>query len=491
MKTKTKLITISLLVCLLFSLTVPLNANWTTTETIIDVENVTLDTDEGGIVSNNNVIFYEEELDRWYILYVKDTDSYDFHPYYSYSDSGDLSTWNNGGVFTHLSPVWLRRTSWNNLVGGYVSWTYDNENNLGHIIALNDHTSVGNVNFRYSNFTINVITGAIEFGNMLVIQALTGTINGQVDIVLSHSNLPIIALSGYFNGDEYCRVWICDSIDGFNGDWVSVYYQPTTQNSQVSLIPTGNNSCIAIYSDNLINNPLHYYSITFGVTANSSGDGTVFSDNSLWKYSTTTTAKFSTFGVAYNITHGLVTYCATDYNAYVFLFDFETETKTDEYCIDDTGTSANIKAFNGGVFETNEAFVTYYTTRFSTSDHDVRANEYHTPLYEGYFNTTNNGAILDDYTTDYSTYSGFGMNTARMTDDNGVNLIMLHGVNGQYVSITYWQPQGEYSEPEPEPEPEIFEPYYVDSNGFFIVGFIICSIFIFVFAVKIKYGNRR
>ena len=439
-------------------------ADWSTTGTIVNVENVALDTEQGGIVSSNSVIFYEEELDRWYILYVKDIESDDFQPYYSYSDSGNLSSWNNGGAFYHLSPNRLRRSTWQNLAGGYVSWVYDNENNLGHIVAVSDHTATTYAGFRYSNFTINIETGAVEFGSAKDILALTGTTYVQVDICLSQNNLPIIALGGSYNSNYYSYAWICDSIDGYNGNWQGVYYQPQYSNSQISVIPTGNTSCIIINSDNYANNPLRYYSIDFGITSNSSGQGTIFSENSLWRYDLSNNIDVSTFGVAYNSTHGLITYCAVDYNAYAFLFDFETLTKTDEYLIDNTGDAGHIKAFNGGVFETNEAFVTYYTTRFATENHDVRISEYHNALYEGYFAI--NGAILDDYTTDYSSYSGFGMNTARMTDGNGINLIMLHGIDGQYIAVTYWNPEGEYVY---IPEGEI-EADFIDYNLLFILG---------------------
>ena len=320
-----------------------------------------------------------------------------------------------------------------------------------------------------------------------------GSCYPTIDICLSQNNLPIIGYAGIIETGDI-NAYFCDSIDGYNGNWNM--FNSTSGlggGSTVALIPTGNTTVLLIAIETDADGVLRVLEVESGITANSTAFIN-FSDSVLEQHNYYIGLDDNMgVGFSWNTTHGFISYCeGTQGDAMTFSFDFETLTRSDEIKYYDNGGSGFLGAYGGVTVHNNEPFVTCQKTAYVVSyPQSVIGNEYHDSLYDGYHNISASDFILESYALDWLDYSPHGINTAKTTDSDGNCVIMI--AYSAYVCVTYFNVNGEYeySEPEPEPEPEVFEPYYVDSNGFFIVGFIICSIFIFVFAVKIKYGSRR
>lgn len=468
---------------------VGVKADWVASDVVYDVENISSANEVSEWSSSSNQIFYVNSSDQWYILYADDLGTNDYSLKYSFSDVGDITTWNNGGVITSTK---IRDASYTGLAVGYqFAWVYSENNSIGHLVYLEDATVISHGLF-YQNFTITGGGGLIFGSERELVDHDGGNVYGSVDIALAQtSEYPIIGYGGYWGIDYYTYGIICNSNDGYNGFWDWVYYQPQYHITAVSIFPTGSRSCIIINGDGSTENPLLYFAIDFDSTSNSSGGGSVFSDNSLDRYDCLNNQDVVWFGINYNTTHGAVHYSATDYNSYAFIFDFATITKTDEYKTSYGGGSNTFTTWNGLGIQDNEFFSVM--ERRDATNKDVFGNEYHNSLYDGYFNYTAEEYILEDYSSlAWSEYSGSPVNTARMTDNNGVCLIMVE--NGAFVSVTYWTIDGEYApteEPEPEPEVPYDWGYYVDEMGWFVlIGFIV-MIGVFALGMKIKYESRR
>lgn len=487
-KPNKKIVVIVLISVLLMTLTftVSIKADWTEDNVLTNVENLLwLYNDQNGIDSYNNQIFYEEDIQRWYILYSYDASSIDIYLRYAYSDVDDISSWTTGGTITGIGYI---RTIPH---GGQppntqYAWCYDNENDLGHLVFALDYSASTPYGLKYRNFTIDSGTGSITFGSVkeLITQS-SGNCFPSVDIALSYSNLPIIGYGGYYymdgNACSNCTTLICDSTDGYNGNWEAVYFTQIEGYSAPVIIPTGNESCITINLSLGTDNPAKYYEIDFNSPSNSSGTGTSLTSDSVatYNYANSLTDVWG-FGVTYNTTHGFITYCNTSFDAQVFWFDFETMTISSEYNI--ATYPAYYYASNCITMNNNEAFVIcQYTTPITTFDRDILCCEMVDSSYEGYFNVSATDYILEDYTTTWSNYSPKGITVSRHSNSENVSLLMVH--NGEYVSVTSTEVIGEFATEEPIEEPE------VENNLIFIFGGVATFLIIFWLIIKAKKGD--
>lgn len=458
---KRVIIAFSLVLLMIFAYGIGLQTvkgDWITTATLTDVEATFTTSDADGISSNNNLIFYDSLYDRWYILWTDDLGgTNDFIAKYAFSDTGDITSWNSGG---NVPTNYLTTNSPKTLATSRVAWCFDNVNRIGHFCCADYDTGV-----QYMNFTIEV-GGGLTFGSLRTVWSDSATLYGGVDMCTGHDYKPMFVYGGYIDSTFQTVGFGCDSIDGYNGQWTKVYFRPVFGRNYPSIIPTGNRTCIIIASDAFTETPLRYYEIDFDSTSNSTGTGTLFTDGSLYRWDLLNDCDLLSYGVGYNSTHGVVSYCPTDGDLWAFVFDFDTMTKSDEYCVDDSGNSgAGWKCwFSGAVFETNEPFVGYMYWFSATTARDIRGNEYFQTGYEGYFNTSAHQDILTDYSSVYSNYHGSGGNQARMTDANGLNLYMV--VDNTYVAVTSWTVEGQYPTPEP---PEETESFSVDNSLIFII----------------------
>jgi len=415
----------------------PVIADITINDVFYNVENIVAQSNPHSYWSNQQ-IFWAEDEDRWYIIYPFDVSGTDqFLIKYSYSDSGDPTSWNNGG-YTGGGMDQIRNTPISGMyVSAQVCWVYDNENDLGHYFYYADFSMGASVGCYYRNFTIDV-GGSLSWGNKRELQdVMTGTTYGSVDIALSHSGLPIVAFGGFYSSDYHTWGSICDSIDGYNGAWTTIQYQPTMGHQSISVIPTGDQSCVLISSNASAANPLKMFEIDFTSTSNSSGTGTTFSDRNVQR----DTGYSSHHAVSYNSTHGCVNYIdASDLYNYVFIFDFDTMTRSTEYLADDYDGGEIWTLRSPGVsVNGNEFFTTCQTARATSEAKDIRANEYHNPSYDDYFNSSAAEVIVDDFTTSSIIY---GMCTSRMTDDD--DRALVKSGNGVYVGVAYVIFEGEY-----------------------------------------------
>lgn len=435
MKKSNKIVIGLAVILTLVILAFPVFGTWTTPNTFYDVENVNLDGEATGITSCNSLSFYQESSQRWFILYTFDAGSNDFGLKYSYSDPNDWTAWNNGGTLNIGN--YMTTNNGADLASGMCAWCYDNENEIGHLIYLRFIATNG---VYYRNFTIS--GGSIVLGSEKGLLVNAFVAYGSVDICLSFDNRPICAYGGWYN-PYHSWACICDSTDGYNGAWSYVEFQPNFLGGGTAIIPTGTDSCILLRTDHAVSNPIYQFTIEFGVTSNSTGGGTPFTDNSLWRYDLTNNVDIDSFSVAYGEDHFLVIYTASDGDCYAFVVDYETLTKSDEYLVDDRGDgSSGIKmAMVGGIWSNDEPFVTYMDWWSASQNKSMWACEWDQAGYDGYFNTSAHSEILANWTTGYSVYSGWGANTARMLDANGGNLIMIH--DGDYIAVTMWYPIGD------------------------------------------------
>lgn len=435
----------------------------------------------GGVTSgSSNQNFYDDEGDRWYVFYCYLSGS--VYPYYSYSDVGDTSSWNNGG-----NSFYGIDSSFANDMKPYYDFAvyYDQENNLGHLCV-----GVRNVGeLYYKNFTISV-GGSLTFGNAIKLYDASATVPISTDIVTDGTHI-YIATSGYITG-QYSAVFICDSTDGYNGAWTFYLWKPhASYRTATNIIPLGDNKVMQITANGELASPLRYKIIEYGVTANATGDaGTVLTDSNCYQYNGMNNNKIVSFGSAYNLTHAGIAYSdSSDKDLWAFIFDFETITKTDEYLAFDNGASYITPCADMTII--NNEFFAFCVDGFPSNgaDKDLILTEQHNPSYEGLFNTTGAVILIEDFDSDDWDYTYLGASITSHYNNDGEILVFYE--NGDNCMATSSLLVGETFEIE-EPEETPFDwGYYIDSIGWFLlVGFIVV-IAIFVLSMKIKYDSKR
>lgn len=378
--------------------------------------------------SSSSHIFYHAGLDRWYVFYGFLTGGY-VYPYYSYSDSGDPSTWNAGGNTMYgISNSWATHVK-----PPYQFSVYYNETqNLGHL-AVN-LLSAGEIYYR--NFTIT--TGSIDFGSIVKIEDEGAVVSNSLDIYADSSRV-YFGTVGYLDGDYRACLWVCADLDGYNSAWQKYYWKPfdvTGYKATTALMPMNNGSILQFVANAQLASPLQYKMITPSVTSNSSSTGTTFSDNNVLQVYESSQYYFTSWGLAYTEDYGCIVYAdhSTENEAYAFIFDFETMTKSDEYLAFNF-TSSNL-AISCGASVHNEEFFVSAIDAFDNdvTDKDYYITEYQATGYNGYFNYTGAVKVLDDYTNDWQ-YTGLGSSMYKYADlSNGT--ILLLSENNDYAVIT-------------------------------------------------------
>lgn len=421
-------------------------ADFTFPDSYVDVETVNWSSDQSGINSYCNQVFYHNASDRWYIIYAYDASSHDYNLRYSYSDSGDLSSWNNGGTIAGSSYLRTVQRSLQ-MVSAQYAWVYDNENEIGHLVKAEDDSSGGTYGLHYQNFTINNSTGVITFGSIRGLYTQTsGSCYPACDIALSQSNRPIISYTGIIDiGSGEAVVYLCDSINGYSDNWNAVQYTSGLGGgASITQIPTGNTSCLSITLDVDAVSPANYLYIDFGVTSNGSSPSQL-TDNSLNRHGYLNGVDdIYGFGSSWNTTHGFIAYCDSSNDAYAFYFDFETLTFSDEVMYFES-TGGQIGGHNSIVVNNNEAFLINKIWTTSNTNQDLEGTEMYNATYEGYFNSSTTQTVLDDYFNIYYDYCPLGVNMGKFTDNDDNTVIMI--ARGNEVSVTYWNVEGEFTTP--------------------------------------------
>ena len=436
----------------------------------------TLDSYFPPVASWNNHICYDNEGDRWYIIYAKDDGDW-IYPVYAYSDSGDLTTWNTDSFNSY--PIINDAHIGDLVFGSKVASVYDNENNIGHVI----HSSVPMTFFYYFNYTI-AEGGALVRGELLTFHNPSGAYTyDNVDICLSQDNKPMIVIN-YYKAGMNIYSFLCDSIDGYNGNW-EIWHStdiPTSRNL-VSIIPTGNTSALIMYASAYTSGSLQAQKIIYGTTLDNSAFS-AFSDESVNQHQVYTSVEYTVhYGSSYNTTHGCISYEAeSDNDVYTFIFDFETLTKTGEYLTDEN-IATDTLGWCGVTMDDNEFFTVCQESASGSIYQDLKYNEQHVTGFSP-FNKTQADFILEDF--EYGNYqwgkpiciSKFSIN----------NLSLIAFVYNEDLYITYGIFEGEYAEGEEEeegPTPDTF-----DWSGIKWILALIVAIIIISFAIYVKGGKR-
>lgn len=458
-------------------------ASWTSPDTVVTIDNINSSAWTGGTASSSNQIFYSTSKNRWYMLYAKYTGGgKDHYGYYAYSNEGDLTYWNNGGVCTGK----IRASSYSGASCGYsLAWDYDNVNEIGHLVYLRDYTSGTPYGLYYRNFTI-ASNGALDFGTVRTLYAQSSlTFQGGIDLCLSHNGKPMISFIGNWFNNARIYAIMCNSINGYSDSWTWILHTSgVAYISCSSIMPTGNSSCVLFRQSGT--NPIKVYPIDFTSTTNESITVTIFSDLNVETEVLTNNNYVWYYGISYNLTHGLVHYSdASSKDAFAYLFDFETMTRTSEEKTCNFGDGSAYRcAWTGGTFHDNEAFTTNYNKVELAIPHDIWGNEYHNPAYDGFFNVSSGGPIANDYhSLAESSYNGAPMTTSRFCSPEGTNVIGCT-TPSYTVSVTWWTVEGEYGEP-PPPIPQII-PWNMAMLFMFMVGsgMLILGPMLFFFMVK-------
>ena len=452
-------------------------ANFTFNGTLYNVED---DADGGGGWSSHSQSFYCEENDRWYILYPVDSSVNYFVGYYSFTDSGNLTTWNNGGAITGLLVQTVqnfpKRTS-------LLSWTYDNNNSLGHIVYVDTVATTLN----YKNFTIDV-DGSIIGGSVKILPP-SFCYYGVVDICLDPNGIPMISVFTYTGADHFACGYICDSSDGYNEEWTLTYFDPYPTQTYGSImgIPLGESTLLIVAQSLTAQSPLRAFKIENGVTSNSSGQGTIFSDNSVHFSNSGVSYNYNVYGFmgcSWNSTHGTIQYCDySTHNPFIFSFDFDTLTRDIEYQIGTEGESSYWGIWNGVTVNNEEFFsvTLWYATGSTYSSLVANENFYNSQVW----NSTQ--IVLDEFEDEYG-WHYIGTCTSRFTDTNNNTLVLTH-LDGVFdgVAVTFITCNGFIEEGNGNGN-GLEDPF--DWSGIKWILALIVAIIIFSFAVYIKGGRR-
>jgi len=384
--------------------------------------------------SGHDQSFYNSEADRWYALYPVQYSAGNYRLYYSYTDSGNYTTWTSGGAFTDAVLVASLAVDGCPVVSAWGSWVFDPENDLGHCAYYGRDDDA----LYYFNFTVNVVSGLLENGDEVALyDTASSGFKASVDICLDSNNYPMIAFTPPIDVTFQNWVLICDSTDGFNGAWEVGYFDPGfTGRQQSTIIPMGSQKAMIISQDLTTENPLKYAIFEAGSITNGTS-GTNFSDDSVWRASTSN-VYIGGIGVNYNSTHGCVAYTATTSDEVVaFVFDFLTLTKSDEYPI--TSGMSNVVANPMVAVHDNEFFV--LCVESCLVNPDLYISEYHNASYGGFFNESQRIKLLDNF-ADATTSMYLGSTVSRSTDDDGNVLILTE--DGSYASCVFVTLTGEY-----------------------------------------------
>ena len=406
-------------------------ANITSNYTEYAVQDAHANNDGGVTCSSSNHIFYSENVNRWYVIYETDN-----AVYYSYTDEDDFTAWNNGGIISYsLGGGWVNYMK----PPYYFSIYYDENNSLGHY-AFSKGFSYGEI--YYKNFTLNE-DGSFNLGESNKIYDRDGSVSNTIDIYADNNNI-FIGFAGNI-GEYSSGIFYCDSTDGYNGNWKALYFVPFGIHYKANmLIPVNETGKILqVVGNAMVTNPLRYMLWDIETSENSSSTGTIFTDNNAYQFIGLNSYKIMSFGGSYNETHGCVAYTdESSLDAYAFVFDFETLTKTDEYRYM-SNDSSNID-LNADVTMHNNEFFAYCVSAFpsDSSNKSMYITEYHNPSYDSYFNETGAVNVLLNYTYGDWSYTYCGASISQFTDKYD-NSLMLYE-KGDWAYVAYCGVEGEY-----------------------------------------------
>lgn len=353
--------------------------------------------------SNNHRVFYNEDSQRWYFLYDKDGSSapYYVNLAYYYSDSGDPSTWNDGGTLITALSYWQTSTmAVQCQTSNMASWVYDNTNDIGHLAYVK--YTAGHPVLYYINFTF-LGGGAVSLGDSRIVwdNGTLSTNKGTVDICLTWDQKPVIVYGGCSGTPYNYFVDIIYNVDGNLYDGALTWYtdNPPVDYSRnhVSIMPTGNDSIIFLSTDSAVARLLYGAKITLGSTTNGSYTWEQFSDEALFVDQAPHDLWVVTYSSSYNTTHGFISYTRdSDHTLVSSVFDFATLTFSDEYeAIDYSSSVTTDWNFASGLcLDDNEPFVTSVVS-YGSYYAKCYINEYHQTGYTSYFNVSAQANVTD------------------------------------------------------------------------------------------------
>lgn len=435
----------------------------------------------GDFNCNNNAVsasatslqscFYHNATDRWYVIYVNQYNSGDFRFDYSYSDSGDITSWNAGGELKQIVYSWNPSTA--PKLNYFQAWCYDNINEIGHLVRA--YINTGNV--YYNSFSIDEETGVITESSDTLIMTTLQYHYQAVDIAFDINGYPIIATCEDGNGatTEVPNVFFADSINGSEATWTNTYSAGIFSNyCSVSIIPTNDTqSAYVIIQDLEATNPLKYWFVESGVTANGTTPSTISTYNA-WRHVTSSGGfRCGSTSVSYNQTHGVISYTKeTDYDGQVIIFDFETTT-TEEYTARETDSFSPVTVMN------NNEFFMLCCDEWATTE-DLYGTEQHNASFpDSIFNASANMFLVDD--CGLADTSSRGLNGgSRFTDTQNRTAYLTD--SGDNIYITFVNCEGEYAYVESE-ETEASE---IEYTTLFLFGGVATFLIIFFLIIKAR-----
>ena len=439
-------------------------------------------------------ILYINSVNRWYIFYNQyDSATGNMYLKYSYSNLGDITSINNGGQCSHSLISNAEASDYIYIqYGNWFSVLHDENNNIGHFFYARNY--YGQINdLYYRNFTISG-DGSLTFGSAILLfesQAASNKI--FVNAHLGNDSIPVLCVEGYWDTEKYIQMWKFDNYQVYSSSWecITVGYNVISSVHNTEIIPFGNeeNCYLIVSASAYADEPLYYAKFDFDTATNGSVSLTSgFSVNTVnWEYCyDSARPSQSYFGISFNSTHACIAYSeggSNHYKVYAFLYDFETETKSNEYLC--------LEGFEGEylypdvVIDENEFFVFAYREGLTTSNDSIIANEYSRNGLSP-FNVTNQKTVVSDIDShdfqpcfSISSFTNEGETVFIFSDD----LPSFESINYGYGAI-----EGEYGEAPPPPE-ERPDPFDWSNVKYILLVFILLSIMIF--AIYVKHGGRR
>lgn len=389
--------------------------------------------------SGHNQAFYSNISDRWYILYPVQYATGDYRLYYSYSDSGDFTTWNSGGTFTTQKLVQSLAVTNCPIVSAWGCWEWDETNSLGHC-AYYDRD---NDDMYYFNFTINEANGQLVKGSEKKLYDFNSSgYKTAIDLDLDSNGYPIISFSNVVVGSEFATyIYICDSIDGYNGNWSLVYWIPhSTSRHQSMTIPMGSGLFLSVSQNLASSNLLKAQAFNVASLSNAT-TGSTIGDNSAYTF-VDSSVYVGAISSNYNSTHGCIAYTdGTNKDVYTMLFDFDTLTFDGDYRVSQDISGNDILSPMVNIHN-NEFFVSSLESTITGFTPDLFISEQVNPLYTGLFNVSQNTEIMTNFVDATGSNLKTPICSSRVTDDDGNILYLVE--NGTYASVVFATLEGEY-----------------------------------------------